>query len=141
MTTVGKPNSTHRPWMVPWGPKNQPARTAQRNWSSGRHFVRRHVLDLGTYPDQSVGTTLAPARPGGSSLMRGSNDEDEPSGVVMVGWALFLSVVVVAMALIVSASIETALAPPMSPSAPGEGQLTAFETWIVVAILLAIEGF
>jgi len=73
--------------------------------------------------------------------MRGSNDEDEPSGVVMVGWALFLSVVVVAMALIVSASIETALAPPMSPSAPGEVQLTAFETWIVVAILLAVPFF
>jgi len=73
--------------------------------------------------------------------MRELDDEEEPSGVARVGWVLFLLLVGVAMGLIVWASIEAALAPPMPAFAPGEIQLTAFQKWIVVVVLTAIEAF
>jgi len=73
--------------------------------------------------------------------MRELDDEEEPSGAAMVGWALFLLLAVVAMGLIFFASVEAAMAPPMPPFAPGEVQLTASQNWIVAVVLAVIEAF
>src|SRR5258708_25187922 len=113
----------------------------QASANRARRFAAAAVILRGCYIERHGYARVRALRWRGQEVlaMRELDHEEEPSGVARVGWVFFLLLVVVAMGLIVWASIEAALAPPMPPFAPGEIQLTASQKWIVAGLLAAMR--